>query len=78
MLAQLEQMAKDRDEALLSLNKGKIVAYCRKYGIPLPENETAFWAGVHKSIIALNAATKAQKEKSVLWLAEHGFTTEIG
>ncbi len=33
---------KDRDEALLSLDKDKIVAYCNKYNIPIPENERAF------------------------------------
>ena len=73
----VSNFVKERDEAMLSLNKEKIVAYCKKYGVPIPKNETVFWAGVHKTILYLNAATKEQKEKSAAWLVEHGFKPEI-
>lgn len=74
----IEQIVKERDEAMLSLDKDKIVAYCKKYGVPIQKNETVFWAGVHKTILYLNAATQEQKEKSAAWLVEHGFKPEIG
>lgn len=73
----MEKFVKDRDTSLLSLDKEKIVAFCNKYGVPIPENETVFWAGVHKGIVHLNAATDEQKKQSVEWLLEHGFTTNI-
>ena len=74
----IEKIVKERDEAMLSLDKDKILAYCKKYGVPIPKNETVFWAVVHKTILYLNAATKEQKEKSAAWLVEHGFKPEIG
>jgi hypothetical protein len=44
----LKQFLKDRDEALLSLDEQKIRAYSRKYRIPMPANEKAFWGGYTK------------------------------
>lgn len=74
----MSNFVKERNEALLSLDKDKILAYCKKYGAPIPKNETVFWAGIHKAILGLNAATQEQKEKSAAWLVEHGFKPEIG
>ena len=68
---------KERDAALLSLDKEKILAYFKKYKIKVPENETVFWAGIHKAILYMNAATEEQKWKSANWLIDHGFKTDI-
>lgn len=68
-----KQFIKDRDEALLSLDKDKIMAYCKKYGVPIPDEELVFWAGIHKAIVHLISATQEQKERSAQWLLEHGF-----
>ena len=76
-MRRIEQFVKDRDESLLSLDKEKIKAYCRKYAIPMPKNELAFWAGVHKSIIHINSATFEQKQRSYDWLVNNGFSTDI-
>ena len=57
----IKKYVKERDEAMLSLDKDKIVSFCKKYGVPVPENELVFWAGVHKAIVALNSATDEQK-----------------
>ena len=73
-----KQFVKDRNEALLSLDKDKIIAYLNKYGIPVPANEKVFWAGVHKGIVNMKAAPKEQKFDSMLWLVEHGFSPYIG
>ena len=69
----IENFVKERDEALLSLDKAKILACAEKYGVRLPKNELVFWASVHKSILAINSADEAQKAKSKAWLLEHGF-----
>lgn len=73
----IDAFVKERDEALLSLDKRKILRYAEKYGVNLPTSETAFWAGVHKAIFALSSATDEQKEKSYKWLREHGFSPYI-
>lgn len=77
----MNNFIKERNEALLSLNKKKIVAYMKKYGITIPSNEKVFWAGVHKAICSLyfveeNKITLEQYTKSANWLKENGF--EIG
>ena len=74
----MNDFIKERNEALLSLNKDKIVAYMKKYGISIPQNEKIFWVGVHKSICSLylvdkNGITLEQYTKSADWLKENGF-----
>ena len=43
----IEKIVKERDEAMLSLDKDKILDYCIKYGVTVPCDEITFWAGVH-------------------------------
>lgn len=69
----LKNFVKERDEALLSLDKDRIQRFMKKYGIPCPENETIFWAAVHKAIVHINAASCKQKVNSMIWLYTHGF-----
>jgi transcriptional regulatory protein LevR len=52
---------KERDEAMLSLNKEKIMNYMRKYNVQMPKNELVFWAGIHKSILCITTSTEEQK-----------------
>ena len=73
----MEDFIKERNEALLSLDKEKILAYGKKYNVKFPEDEKIFWAGVHKAICSLylipvNKITKSQYEKSKEWLKENG------
>lgn len=72
-----EQWLKERDEAILSLDKDKIDAYIKKYnlGDDSPEDDLIYWAGVHKSVLAIRSANEEQKEISRKWLNEHGFKT---
>jgi hypothetical protein len=72
----LDQFLKDRDEALLSLDKDKILAYMIKYGAHVPRNETVFWASVHKARLALNCVDAEGKILSRNWLAENGFSSK--
>lgn len=73
----MDEFLKERNEALFSLDKDKIVAYCKKYDVPIPEDETVFWAGIHKAILGLTDAPLEIKFGSVKWLREHGFRPGI-
>lgn len=73
----VKQFIKDRDEAFLSMDKDKILEYCHKYGVPVPDNELVFWAGIHKAICALASAPQTKKDYSRKWLLDHGFSSEI-
>ncbi len=69
----LSRIVKERDEAILSLDKEKIMSYMNKYGVKMPSNELVFWAGVHKAVLRIDSATKEQREKSAKWLLDNGF-----
>lgn len=70
----IKHFVKDRDKALLSLNKKRIETYAKKYEIPLPTDEKVFWSGIHKAILNINSATKEQKDNSGKWLRENNFS----
>lgn len=79
----IKEFIKDRYEAMLSLDKEKIIAYCNKYCISVPLDEEIFWAGVHKAICNLyfSENTKVSLEqytKSHDWLSKHGYSPFIG
>ena len=64
-------LIRERDEALLSLDKIKIVSYANKYNVTLPSSELAFWGGVHIARTQINSATPEQKAESAKWLKDH-------
>ncbi len=71
----MKQFVKDRNKAILSLDKDKIMKYITKYNkdASIPSEEIVFWAGVHKAILGIISATEEQKEYSRKWLRENGF-----
>lgn len=78
----MEDFINERNTAFASMNKEKIIAYCKKYNIAVPEKEDLFWAGVHKAICNLyldpeNDITIKQFNKSFDWLVEHGYRPDI-
>lgn len=78
----MNDFAKERNEALTSLDKEKIMAYCNKYGITMPKNETIFWIAVHKSICNLflvenSPITIKQYKTSYEWLQKHNSNPSI-
>jgi hypothetical protein len=78
----MDDFLKERDEVFASMNKERIVEYCNKYNITIPEKEDVFWAGVHKTIcnLFLNPDTKITMEQyneSYDWLKEHGYSASI-
>ena len=79
----MNDFIKERNEALLSLDKEKIIAYSKKHNIDLPKDEKVFWAGVHKAICNLylystnDEISLEQYERSYTWLSENGFSPSI-
>lgn len=77
-----EEFIKDRNETFASMDKEKIIAYCKKYGIEIPEDETVFWAGIHKGVCNMflledSPITIEQYHKSYDWLEEHGYSPSV-
>lgn len=78
----MDDFIKDRNEAFVSMDKEKILAYCKKYDITMPEDEDIFWAGVHKIVCNLFLIEDSpipieQYNKSYDWLKEHGYSPSI-
>jgi hypothetical protein len=73
----IKNFEKERDEALLSLDKSKILNFAKKYSLQLPSSEKAFWGGIHKAIILLKSASDEQKQRSKTWLLVNGFKLDI-
>lgn len=69
----MKKFIKERNEALLSLDKQKILAYFDKYEIERIEGEELFWLTIHKSILGIEGITKEQRERSVKWLTDRGY-----
>lgn len=68
----LVEYVHDRDEALLSMDKAKIVAYMQKWGVNMiPTDETVFWAAVHKARTAIESFPIWERAASKYWLTVH-------
>lgn len=67
-----ETFIKERDEALLSLDKEKILVYAKKYGIQLALlwDDDIFWKSVHKAITGNKNLPVDFRRKSKQWLTE--------
>ena len=77
----MNDFIKERNDALRSLDKNKILDYCNKHGMKMPEDEELFWAGVHKAIVNIyfrsNDITMEEFDRSMEWLNKHGFSPDI-
>jgi hypothetical protein len=73
---EFKDFLKERDVVLLSLDKEKILNYLKKYGEEIDtllNNDTVFWASVHKARIAITNFPKEEIEKSKKWLIANEF-----
>jgi len=70
------QWIADRNEALLSMDKAKILEYSRKYngddGFE-QEDEYIFWIAVHKMRTASLGLPEMERRISMNWLIERGY-----
>lgn len=76
--AAFDQFAAERNDALLSLDKEKILAYGQKWGVnfsKVPGDEEGFWASVHKARTAIPALPMAARVLSKRWLSERGMAS---
>jgi hypothetical protein len=70
-----------RNAALRSLDEAQIVAYSRRYGVPMPADRSPdgpFWAGLHKARVACLDLTDEERETSRRWLAARGYGQGTG
>lgn len=54
----------ERNEALFSLDAEKIITYCEKFDIPVPEDDNAFWGGVCKAILDIPEAPEDVRKRA--------------
>ena len=74
----LQRRVQERNEALFSLDKNKIMAYLRKYNLPTEaSSDVVFWAGIYKAICNIKNAPDPIVEEARAWLKERGFSTTI-
>ena len=70
----------ERNEALFSLDKNKIMAFAKKYNTSIAKegvSDEVFWASVYKAIYNIATAPPELKRVAIRWLRQHGFTTEV-
>ena len=68
---EIKQFTKERDEALLSMDKDRILAHMRKWGVPVPR-EGIFWLAVHKARTGATSLPMFERAASKRWLIVHG------
>ena len=74
----LQRRVQERNEALFSLDKNKIMDYLRKYNLPTEaSSDIVFWAGIYKAICNIKNAPEPIVEEARAWLNERGFSTTI-
>lgn len=68
----LEEFKKDRNEAILSLDKEKILAFGKKHHIRFSSDENVFWLSIHKAITGCIELPKDFRIASKKYLEERG------
>jgi hypothetical protein len=74
---EIATMMRERDAALLSLDRAAITAYMAKYGDvhTLPADERMFWIAAHKARTGARTLPMEARSLSKRWLIEQGFTS---
>lgn len=71
---QIRQFLKERKEALLSMDRTKILAYARKWGVKnMPQDEETFWIAIHKARTSATDLPIEERRKSKTWLSKRGY-----
>ena len=75
----IAQFVQERNEALFSFDKEKILAFLEKWtpDAPVPSDETVFWAGICKAICNISGVPERVLNKAKKWLTENGFSERI-
>lgn len=70
--AEIKEYVSRRDEALLSLDRGKLIEVFKEAGVEVPENEKTFWSGVHMARLQVESFSEEVKAESLGWLHANG------
>lgn len=68
---------RERDAALLSLDKATIEAYAQKYQIPFPTDEEVFWVAIHKARFNCLSLPDEPRSDSLRWLERRGYSPDF-
>jgi hypothetical protein len=76
----IKAFTRDRDAALLALDRRQFEKFLRKWCLPQPRDwiGDSWLAAMHKARLQLVSFTDAEREVSRVWLAEHGYTERVG
>lgn len=77
MVFELRKLIKERDEALFSFDRKKIVMYYRKYGVPIPKDPRVFWGSVAKAVLGIVNAPEDARDRAKTVLDELGWSYDI-
>lgn len=76
----IKKFVKERDEALKSLNKAKILKFISDWKLCIPqslfEDDIGFWCMIHKARLGITSLTEKEVQFSTDWLISHGFNPE--
>lgn len=65
-------MYKEINDAVINLDKEKILAICAKNNISIPADEKQFWCAIHKlRLFFIKGVSKKLKEESRKYLEEN-------
>ncbi|MCD8353404.1 MAG: hypothetical protein LUC47_03710 [Clostridiales bacterium] len=76
-MSRTSKFVKERNAALFSLDRDTIEKYMKKYDIPIPENETVFWASIYKCICSITDAPQELVAEAKEWLYAHGMSAGV-
>jgi hypothetical protein len=68
-----EKFIKERNKALLSMNREKLIWFFRKHSIAWPDDENMFWANVHFARLQVTSFSEEVRRESADWLIAKGF-----
>ena len=70
----IEIYCKCRNEAMLSLDKDKIISFMKSFDLPIPRDEV-FWPMVHKTITGIKTLPIDFRRLSKAYLRESGMSS---
>lgn len=73
-----KQFVKDRNEALFSFDKEKILKFMKKYHMDkVPEKDNVFWGGIAKAVMNIPNAPEDAKKHAQTLLDKLGWSNKI-
>ena len=73
-----KQFIKDRNEALFSFDKERILAFIDKYHLPgYLDNDRVFWGAVAKAVVNIKDAPEDAVKRAETLLKNLGFDNEL-